>query len=56
MMDHYNFLVHGLLLLEFKTILESSTWHIQICKNHFNLMENEQDMPFQSEGGCASMV
>ncbi len=22
-------------------------------KKHYNLMENEQDMPFQSEGGCA---
>jgi hypothetical protein len=22
-------------------------------KNRYNLMENEQDMPFQSEGGCA---
>jgi hypothetical protein len=24
----------------------------KFVKKHYNLMENEQDMPFQSEGGC----
>jgi hypothetical protein len=42
-LDHYNSLVHGLFFSKLKTI--------QICKKHYNLMENEQDMPFQSEGG-----
>jgi hypothetical protein len=26
--------------------------YIEIYKKRYNLMENEQDMPFQSEGGC----
>ncbi len=25
----------------------------KFVKKSYNLMENEQDMPFQSEGGCA---
>ncbi len=23
-----------------------------MCKKRYNLMENQQDMPFQNEGGC----
>jgi hypothetical protein len=52
-LDHSNSLDHGLFLLKLKKNLYSSTWRIQICKKHYNLLENEQDMPFQSEGGCA---
>jgi hypothetical protein len=46
-LDHYNSLVHGLFFFTFKKKL-----YIEIYKKRYNLMENEQDMPFQSEGGC----
>jgi hypothetical protein len=51
-LDHYNSFVHGLFLLKFQIVLKFSTWCIQIYKKCYNLVGNEQDMPFQSKGGC----
>jgi hypothetical protein len=52
-LDHYNFLVRGLFLLKLKKICNPPPNISKSVKKRYNLMENEQDISFQSERGCA---
>jgi hypothetical protein len=50
-LDHYNSLVHGIFLLKLQNIYNPPCGVSK--RKRYNLMENEQDMPFQNEGGYA---